>query len=86
MTPMCHVDTGLVVGWAVASIDCAGTAVAIRYYSTSGSLVGTTKPSTWEFCQTKGIAGTIDTIVQMTQAAYDALPATDPNTLYLIVG
>jgi hypothetical protein len=31
-------------------------------------------------------SATIRTIVQITQAAYDALGTKDPNTLYVIVG
>jgi hypothetical protein len=35
---------------------------------------------------TAGGGGSSPQVVALTQAAYDALPAKDPNTLYVIVG
>lgn len=85
MTPMCNIDTGRMIGWAIASINCAGTSVTIQYYSTSGSLIGTSKPENWEYCRPGFSSDTIYSIVTLTQSEYDLLDPPDPNVLYIVV-
>lgn len=85
MTPMCSADTGKTVGWAIASVDCDGTAVSIRYYNVNGGLVGTTKPAAWEYCRPGFSNETIYSIVVISESDYAALVSPDPNTLYLVV-
>lgn len=86
MTPMCHVDTGYIVGWASGTVTCDASSIVITYTNTSGVPQGTTKPASWEPCRPGWASNTVHVIIQLTQTAYNALPAYDPNTLYLIIG
>lgn len=85
MTPMCSSVTGQLVGWAAGQADCDGV-VTIEYYNTSGALQGSTLPANWTPCRPNITSTTVTAIVEMTQAAYDALGTKDPNTLYVIIG
>lgn len=86
MTPMCNSTTGLTVGWAVATVDCEGTNITLTYIDAETSAEYSTKPATWEYCRPGFSSDTIYSVVQITQAGYDALGSKDPNTLYVIVG
>lgn len=85
MTPMCSSVTGQLVGWAVGQSDCDGD-VTIEYYNTSAVLQGSSLPANWQPCRPTYQSTTVTAIVEMTQAAYDALVTKDPNTLYVIIG
>lgn len=85
MQAMCSSTNGDLVGWATAVVSCDGTDMTIEYFSTSGVSRGTTIPEEWTVCRPNFSSDSIVNIVQMTQAAYDALLTKDPNTLYIIV-
>lgn len=85
MTPMCSSTTGKTIGWAVANVNCEGTSVSILYYSTNGTLVGTTKPDEWEYCRPGFSNDTIYSIIVLTQTEYDSLTSPDPSVLYMII-
>lgn len=86
MTPMCSTVTGDLVGWGTGQVDCDGSAVTIQYYNTSGVLQGTSLPASWEPCRPTYASTSVTAIVELTQAAYDAIVTKDPNTLYVIIG
>lgn len=83
---MCDATTGLTVGWAVAKAECDGSAITITYINATTNAQTSTKPASWEYCRPGFSSDTIYSIVEITQAAYDALGSKDPNTLYIIVG
>lgn len=55
MTPMCDTTTGLLVGFAVGSADCAGT-VELEYFDFDGVSEGLTLPVGWKPC-VQGVPG-----------------------------
>lgn len=85
MVPMCDINTGLTVGWAIAQQDCDAV-VTVTYLDAATNATTTTKPTGWEYCRPGFSSDTIYSVVQMTQVDYDALVSKDPNTLYVIVG
>jgi hypothetical protein len=85
MTPMCSSATGDLVGWGAGWTDCDGN-VSIEYFNTSGVSQGGTLPANWEPCKPTYASTTVTAIVELTQAAYDAIVTKDPNTLYVIIG
>lgn len=85
MTPMCSNVTGDLVGWAGGTVTCDGV-VSVEYFNTSGVSQGSTLPGNWEPCRPTYASTTVTAIVELTQAAYDAIVTKDPNTLYVIIG
>ena len=85
MTPLCDSNTGVTVGWAVANASCEGGTITITYIDALTNETHSSKPASWEYCRPAFSGGVIYNIVQLTQAAYDALVTKDPNTLYVIV-
>jgi hypothetical protein len=55
MTPMCDVDTGEMVGWAIGSSDCENV-ISIGYYDTDGVFVDDALPTGWKPC-VQGVTG-----------------------------
>lgn len=86
MTPMCSITNGQQVGWAAATVDCEGTVITLKYFDYDGVDQGNTLPADWQVCRPTFTSSTVTAIVEMTQAAYDALVSKDPNTLYVIIG
>lgn len=86
MTPMCHYQTGKVIGWAAGTVSCDGSVVTVTYIATNGTVIGTTKPETWEYCRPGFAQGTVYNVVVITAEDYGLLDPPDPNTLYLIDG
>jgi hypothetical protein len=82
---MCNSTTGQFVGWGTGVADCDGV-IAFEYFNTGGVSQGGTLPANWQPCKPTIASSTVTAIVEMTQAAYDALVTKDPNTLYVIIG
>lgn len=85
MTPMCSSVTGAFVGWGTGVADCDGN-MSFEYFNTSGASQGTSLPANWQPCKPQIASSTVTAIVELTQAAYDAIVTKDPNTLYVIIG
>lgn len=85
MTPMCLSTTGALIGWATGVADCDGD-ISFEYHNTSGVSQGTSLPANWQPCTPNIPSTTVTAIVELTQAAYDAIVTKDPNTLYVIIG
>lgn len=76
--------SGMLGGTAASPTVVAATSTSLGAVELTQDLAGTaTAPTVTNHV---GGDGTVATMVQMTQAAYNALGTKDPNTLYVIVG
>lgn len=85
MTPMCNVNTNQMVGWALSTVSCDGSTITLTYLDVNGVSQGSSLPADWHPCRPGWSSISVESIVQLTQAEYDALGSYDPNTLYIIV-
>lgn len=77
MTPMCD-SSGVMVGWAIGTADCADT-VELEYFDVDGASEGGSLPSGWKPC-VQGVPGpgwapTIETLTYSSTQVIDFLGA-----------